>query len=458
MRTITLFLASPGKFLKKVGTATFIIAAAVFSAQLLGLVLLALGVFGATSASAQGVQGVCVGSVNSSGIFVPASQGGCSGTSTSGTVSSTTGGGVVVLPNGQILTGSSATFFASLGSIAQQTSQVSLGAVQTQIQTIRDQIQRRQAIVPGAGRPLGFATDQEQSTNSDDSPWQALAYRDSKSPYFKAAPAAPIAAPSVQYAAWGQLFGDHERRTGFFGGADIGRTTDTGGGVGGAYATFNNVFYARDAFVIGVFGTGLSSHVWNNDGTTANVDGGGVGVNAIYISGGFSTDTTVKADFLTIASSAAGVPTLGLTNIVVAPNLNYKFDYMRYWIEPTVGASYTDTSWNGTATAFGFTHGHQWRVQGGARFGSSWDWYGVRVDPVLGLFAYSDVEVQGGTLAAAVATPLVPTDQGKVFGQLTGKLGFDWGRGWTSYVEGEVRGRNQVWGAAGRVGFAYAFQ
>ena len=180
-------------------------------------------------------------------------------------------------------------------------------------------------------------------------------------------------------------------------------------------------------------------------------------MNAIYISGGFSTDTTVKADFLTIASSAAGVPTLGLTNIVVAPNLNYKFDYMRCWVEPTVGASYTDTSWNGPATAFGFTHGHQWRVQGGVRFGTSWDWYGVRVDPVLGLFAYSDVEVQGGTLAAAVATPLVPTDQGKVFGQLTGKLGFDWGRGWTSYVEGEVRGRNQVWGAAGRVGFAYAF-
>jgi len=346
---------------------------------------------------------------------------------------------------------------ATLGQVAVQASRISLGAVQTQNQAIRDQIQRRMAS-PAPVRPLRFAPEQEAAT-TDDSPWQALAYRDPKSlPVYKAAPAATPVAPAVQYATWGQLFGDYEKRTGIVDGTDIGRKTTTGGGVGGAYATYSNVFYGGDALVLGVFGNGLSSHVSNNDGTTAKVDGGGVGVNAIYVRGAFSADTTFKADFLTIHSSAPGVPALGLTNLVVAPNLNYKFDFMPWWIEPTIGAAYTDTSWNSTATAFGFTHGHQWRVQGGARFGTSWDWNGVRVDPVLGIFAYSDVEVVGGTLASAVGTTMVPTDQGKVFGQGTGKLAFNWGGGWSSYVEGEVRGRSGVFGAAGRLGFTYAFQ
>lgn len=336
-----------------------------------------------------------------------------------------------------------------------QATRVALGSVQTQNQAIRDQFQKRQATTPTSGRPLGFAAEQEQAaTNSDSSPWQALAYRDPKSPVFKA----PPPAPAIQYATWGQIFGDHERRTGFVDGIDIGRTTNTGGGVGGGYATFSNVFHARDAFVIGVFGNGLSAHVSNNDGTTSNVHGAGGGVNAIYINGGFSTDATVKADFLTINSSAVGVPTLGLTNVVVAPNLNYKFETMPWWIEPTVGASYTDTSWDDTATAFGFIHGHQVRVQGGARLGNSWDWNGVRVDPVVGLFAYSDVVIHGGTLATAVGSPLVPTDEGKIFGQATGKVGLDWGRGWSSYAEAEVRGRSHVFGATGRVGATYTFQ
>jgi hypothetical protein len=47
-----------------------------------------------------------------------------------------------------------------------------------------------------------------------------------------------------------------------------------------------------------------------------------------------------------------------------------------------------------------------------------------------------------------------------VFGQVIGKLNFDWGKdikGLSSYIEAEVRGRDGVVGTAARVGVRYAW-
>jgi hypothetical protein len=72
--------------------------------------------------------------------------------------------------------------------------------------------------------------------------------------------------------------------------------------------------------------------------------------------------------------------------------------------------------------------------------------------------AYSDVEISGGTIAVAAGTPaLAPTDEGKVFGQGIAKVNFIWNKNFSSYLEGEVRGRDSVLGAAGRLGLRYAF-
>ncbi len=354
--------------------------------------------------------------------------------------------------------GCATTTTAFAGQAAQQSARVGLTAVQTQDQTIRDQIQSR-LTGSSIGRPLAFAPELGGIENSSALPWAALGYADDpKSPVVKALqmPAAP-APPAIQWAAWGQGFGDFEQRSGVFAGIDIGRTTVTGGGIGGVYATISNLASASDVLVLGVFGTGMGTHVRNNDGTTANISGPGVGFNGQYINGGFSNETTVKVDFLDLNTSIAAFTGLGLTNVAVSDNLNYKIEFTQGWFEPTVGASYTDASWNGTATTLGFTHGTDVRVQGGARLGSSWDWNGVRVDPVIGIFAYSDVLVEGGTLATAVGTPMAPDDEGKVFIQATSKLGFDWGHGWSSYIEGEIRGRNSVFGAALRGGLTYTF-
>ena len=69
-------------------------------------------------------------------------------------------------------------------------------------------------------------------------------------------------------------------------------------------------------------------------------------------------------------------------------------------------------------------------------------------------YAYDDVSITGGTLASVV-TPMVPTDQGLVFGELVSKASFDWGKGLSSDVEAELRGSTNIFGVAGRAGARY---
>lgn len=281
----------------------------------------------------------------------------------------------------------------------------------------------------------------------------------SKAPVFKAMPKTPMLR-TVLYSIWGQGFVDSEWRRGTFAGVDIGRTTTTAGGIGGADVTVTGIFSAADAYVFGVLGGYTSARVRNNDGSTARVDGPGVGFYSIYVNGGFSTDSTFKVDFFDLNRSAPGIVDLGLrlTNYSSAYNVNYKFDLMPWWLEPTAGVAYTRTEWDSASKVQGMTDGHTWRVQAGVRLGTTYDWNGVRVEPTLTGMVYSDVEVRGGSVAVAAggAAP-VPSDEGKIFGQGIGKLNFVWSSQLSSYLEAEVRGREGVFGAAGRLGIRYTF-
>jgi hypothetical protein len=343
---------------------------------------------------------------------------------------------------------------AALGHVAQDASQVSIGVVRSVITGIRDTIQQR-----GAGRSAALRYSWDPNADDD----ATLGYGTkstgiSRAPVFKAMPK-PQPMRTVTYALWGQGFGDVEWRNANIGPIDLGRTTSTVGGIGGADVTITSIFSAADAFVFGVLGGYTSARVRNNDGSSATINGPGVGLYSIYVNGGFSSDVTFKADFFDLNRTAAFVPDLGLhlDNYTTALNLNYKFDVGTWWIEPTVGASYTATVWDGASRALGFEDGRTWRVQGGARVGTSYDWNGVKVEPTFTGLAYSDVEVRGGTVAQAAGALVIPTDEGKVFGQGIAKLNFIWTDNFSSYVEGEVRGREGVLGAAGRAGLRYAF-
>lgn len=106
------------------------------------------------------------------------------------------------------------------------------------------------------------------------------------------------------------------------------------GVVGGLDVTLPHLLFPTDAWVVGVLGG----------------------------------DTESNADFFDLDSTDAFNNTTGLrlTNLTVTDNLNYKYDFSQYWIEPTVGFSHPSTIWDAAALAIGLTNGNDWRVRGGA--------------------------------------------------------------------------------------------
>jgi len=251
-------------------------------------------------------------------------------------------------------------------------------------------------------------------------------------------------------------------------------------------------FFANNGTLASV-GTGVS-HL------RATVSGPTMGAYATYFSEGFSTDVTAKFDFLTvnetfndllattggpgggsafspvappfIAFSGAG--SVNLLNSTVVGNLNYRFDlYPNFWIEPTVGFAYTNSSYGSGAAQLGLANGNLVRLQGGARFGTSILLSnGVLMTPIVTGLAYNDVVVQGGVLptfafhavgnqAVGSVTGLQGTnllaqsDQYFMRGQGIFALNFDFGYGMSSFVQGDVYGGAHLFGAGGRAGIRY---
>jgi len=362
----------------------------------------------------------------------------------------------------------------SAGRAAVQASQISLGAVNTHITNVRDSIQQR--LFTPVGRPLGFAGE-ATSNETPDSPFARVdasfntlddglrglfAYADPKSPIPMKAPPAPPP-PTYSWAGWAQGFVDYESRyqNQTLAGSPIGRDTTTGGGIGGVDVTRIGLTSAQDAGVLGLLGGDTSAFVRNADGTTALVDGPSIGVYGVYVNGGFSVDGTFKADFLGISEGAAGMilTNLRLTNYTESGDISYKREMGSWWYEPTVGVSNTNTVWDNAALAMAMnlTNGDDVRVTGGVRWGTGWDAAGVHYEGTLSTLLYDDVIITGGTVATAIGVPLAPTGEGLIFGQLIGKLEAQWTRNWSGYVEGEVRGSDNIIGVAGRVGVRYTF-
>ena len=154
-------------------------------------------------------------------------------------------------------------------------------------------------------------------------------------------------------------------------------------------------------------GTGVSN-------LHATVSGPTAGLYATYFNAGFSSDVTVKFDFLklnetfndllatTVATnpfvSFAGAGSVDLLNSTVIGNLNYRFDlYPNFWTEPTVGAPiYQFELWFGRRPA--------WPSQRQSRQSTRWRPFrhldplgnGVLMTTTLTGLAYNDVVVQGG--------------------------------------------------------------
>jgi hypothetical protein len=286
----------------------------------------------------------------------------------------------------------------------------------------------------------------------------ALGYspRDPKSPLITKAPPMPPPPPAIQAAIWAMGFVDGEHRTGTFNGADIDRTTRTGGGLAGVDFVKKNLTSSSDALVFGILGGVTETHVSNRDGSSSKVTAPGVGIYGAYVNGGFSIDGLFKADFIGEDDTTAGVlTTRHSNNYVAAGNINYKINLANnWWWEPTIGVSHTETVWGTNERLAGFQDGSTTRVQGGARVGTETMWGTVRVQPTFGVYVYSDVSVNGGT---QVGPPPMLNDEGKVWGKGTAKLNFRATDRVSFYVEGEVRATSDIVGGAGRVGARVSF-
>lgn len=336
-----------------------------------------------------------------------------------------------------------------------------------------------------------------------------------RAPVYKAQPL-PVIEQGVRVAAWARVFGDYERRSGV-GTSSINCCTNavppagipiplalsaesrasTVGFLGGVDLTSRNLLSQGDGVIAGLLvgyaetdfrltTTSISTNPGNlGNGSsilTARLSGPTVGVFATYFNGGFSIDNTFKVDFLSLnenftdnlAFTANALPGGGafgpafatfngfgstrLNNYSSFGNLNYRFRLSeQYWIEPTVGYNYTATEYDANAALLGLSDGHLLRLQGGARFGVESFWNQVRVTTTLTGLAYDDVIVSGGIVqnAAFGTNSLLLAQEGKVRGQGILAFNFDFGGGVSSFVLGEVRGGEGLFGAGGKAGVRY---
>ena len=318
--------------------------------------------------------------------------------------------------------------------------QASQNSLQSALREIRDRLQRRRQSGQSYGPPQGLGASPSQSNFDERTKMGATrAYQ---------APPSPVAT-------WVQGFADWERHDSNFGFLD-GRTANTVGTIGGIdYASYR-VFGSNDAFVAGALAGFTDVNVRSVEGIKSKLEGPSLGVYGVYVDGGFSLDFNSKVDFLSFNQVALASFSADLRNYTSAGNISYKFNAAKGWIEPTAGVIFTVTKWD---DAFSKLDGHTVRVQGGARFGQSFNWAGVIVEPTLTALLYSDVVIHGGSIAT-VGLPEAPTDEGKLFEQVSLKVSFDFGQGVSLCAEGEVRhgdlgNGGEVVGAAGRVGIRY---
>jgi hypothetical protein len=318
-------------------------------------------------------------------------------------------------------------------------------------------------------------------------------------------PPTPFIEPAVRYGTWIQVFGDYQKRDASGPGAltinsagpgssnlalNIQSRTSTVGFVGGADLTSRGLFFANDGLIAGVtagytssllkLNTTVVPLVQGNGGTGVNntrvtVSGPTAGLYATYFNAGFSSDVTVKFDFLNLhetfddslaVNNGTTVPFTGsgtvglLLNSSVIGNLNYRFDlYPNFWIEPTVGAQYVNSSYGSGAAQLGLANGNLVRVQGGARFGNSTIiGNGVLMTTTLTGLAYNDVMVEGGFIPVSSfqgSNLLVQADQGLMRGQGILAFNFNFGNGMSSFVQGDVYGGAHLFGAGGKAGARY---
>lgn len=330
---------------------------------------------------------------------------------------------------------------------AQIANQVVQDVVRSHIYSVIDDVFDRRLSFP-AGMPPGFANDPYHVANDPyyEEVFRALGYAGTPM-VTKAMPtkAPPVAANPVMIGAWASFTVDLENSTGTFNGANIGARSQTYSGIGGIDFARTRVFADNDALLMGLLGGDTVTNTQPSAGgasTTTYAATGGF--YAAYIRGDFSEDWSATATPTRNVTGGLLPATSNLDTFSFSNNVQYRINLPdnKWWIEPTVGYSYSDGIWSQTQRNAGFQDNIIWRVQGGARVGTSFMLSnGVRVEPTFTGLLYSDVKVTGSSSAPAlIGIPQVPTDQGQLWGKADAKLNFVFADNLSAYVEGQIHG------------------
>jgi hypothetical protein len=328
----------------------------------------------------------------------------------------------------------------SVAHIAASEQQQSLWGVQMMLQQRRDQLQRTSGSRGTSSSISGYS--------SSDFDTDALAYSGQSqkanplaSPVYKAAPQPTPANPA--WGTWVQGLGNWERDNPLSA-TDIGRFTSTYAVQAGLDRTWQGLTSADDALVVGIVSSWTNSHVsYDNTPTTMRLAGPGVGVYAMYMKGGFSTDLTTKFDFLQLLQDYAGVvpnASVGITNAGVSGNVQYKITWVgNNFLEPTAGFSFTRTMFGGGAPGLDLEDSSTLRLQAGVRLGTTWEVNGISIDSSLKALVYGNAIVTGTSVAAsAFGTAITPTDQGLVRGELDPSMSFNLADGYSVTLSGSL--------------------
>jgi len=290
--------------------------------------------------------------------------------------------------------------------------------IQNILQNVRDQIQHRR-VLPSPGM-MRFSSEESDfdnrnpfATQNAGNPFEALAY--AKAPSMAVAP----------IAAW--LYGVN-------GVGSVDRTstifndTKTVSATGAVDVTKIGIFTATDALTFIGTGSGAWSHTTGVAPWLDTTTSSGAGTLA-YTNGGFSTDFTANASWTSNTLAGAGIfAPPDSSAISYTGNVQYKYDLAyAFWVEPTVGVTYTDTY---TAN-FGTKIGDSTEVHGGARIGTEIKWMGFTVQPTL----------SGAVFKIVDQSPAVgPVLSDQLGGRGSGKLNIIWNNAFSTYIEAHGSG------------------
>jgi hypothetical protein len=135
----------------------------------------------------------------------------------------------------------------------------------------------------------------------------------------------------------------------------------------------------------------------------------------------------------------------------VADNFYYRFPAGAGWWEPTAGAQYISTQYGGNAADLFLANGYDWRIQGGARTGTSFPWNDAVVTTTVTGLAYSDVVIKGFVFNNGLAPTSLPEDAGKVRGQGIVAVNLAFQNGVSVFAQGDVRGGRDLLAGGGRL-------